>query len=498
MQAGGTLTISSSGALQATSLGAATVTGGRGENGGVSGDAFGGALFVQGTDTVTFGAAAGQTTLVSDVITDQSGNPSAENFTAGAGSVVINAAAGGTVEFSAANSYTGGTTSSRHVELGNNSALGTHALQMSTARRSSRCGEPHPGNGVTLSGSDTVDSNGDALTLTGLITGSGSLTKIGAGTLTLTDADKYSGGTTIDAGTLELGGGVLTLGNATFAGTSATLRFDTGSIGVTGPIAGFADDAIDLRFHTFASGDHAVWSQTSGSGGVLSVVNGGGTTVASLNLTGSFGSQQFTAVNDQNGGTSILQTTFIATDFNSLNAAIKAIDATGADAAANTSYTIEVTAGISLGVLEAINLNSGSSVTIEGMNSAGTSAQVETINGQDLERGFFVYSGSVTLENLTLTNMTAAGGAGGSGSGSAGGGGGAGLGGGLFVASGGSASLIGVQFSNDSAIGGNGGAGSRSSSADFGGGGGLGGAGGSRHRFRRGRRRRHRYYGVGW
>jgi hypothetical protein len=99
-----------------------------------------------------------------------------------------------------------------------------------------------------------------------------------------------------------------------------------------------------------------------------------------------------------------ITTTFTASDFNSLNTAIKDIDA---DAATNTSYTIKVTAGISLGVLEAINLDSGSSVTIEGMNSGGTSAQVETINGQDLERGFFVYSGSVTLENLTLTNMTA-------------------------------------------------------------------------------------------
>ncbi|MGA8821070.1 MAG: hypothetical protein WB624_27590, partial [Xanthobacteraceae bacterium] len=167
-----------------------------------------------------------------------------------------------------------------------------------------------------------------------------------------------------------------------------------------------------------------------------------------------------------------ITTTFTASDFNSLNTAIKDIDA---DAATNTSYTIKVTAGISLGVLEAINLDSGSSVTIEGMNSGGTSAQVETINGQDLERGFFVYSGSVTLENLTLTNMTA-GEFNGGGGGFAGGGGGAGLGGGLFIASGGSATLVGVQFSSDSAIGGNGG--SASGSGFFGGGGGLGGAGG--------------------
>ncbi|MFZ3351831.1 MAG: hypothetical protein WA268_13270, partial [Xanthobacteraceae bacterium] len=164
----------------------------------------------------------------------------------------------------------------------------------------------------------------------------------------------------------------------------------------------------------------------------------------------------------------MVTTTFTASDFSSLNTAIEDIDATGADAATSTAYTIKVTGTIDLAVLEAINLDTGSSVTIEGMNSGGTSAQVQTINGQNLERGFFVYSGSVTLENLTLTNMTAVGGAGA--------GGGAGLGGGLFVASGGSAALVGVQFSNDSAIGGNGGA---SGFRSGGGGGGMGGQGGN-------------------
>ena len=118
MQAGGSLAIDGGG-LQATTLGAATVQHGSGSSGGSNGDAFGGALFIQGTNTATFGAAAGQTTLVSDQITDQSGNPSAENFSAGAGAVVIDASVGGTVEFKAANTYTGGTTiEAATLELG--------------------------------------------------------------------------------------------------------------------------------------------------------------------------------------------------------------------------------------------------------------------------------------------------------------------------------------------------------------------------------------------
>ena len=122
----------------------------------------------------------------------------------------------------------------------------------------------------------------------------------------------------------------------------------------------------------------------------------------------------------------MVTTTFTASDFNSLNTAIKDIDAGGADAATNTHYTIEVTAGLLPGAIEAINLDSGSSLTIEGMNSGGTSAQVETINEPGHGTLVLCYSGSVTLENLTLTNMLAGG--------QFADGGGAGLSGGLFVA----------------------------------------------------------------
>ena len=67
-----------------------------------------------------------------------------------------------------------------------------------------------------------------------------------------------------------------------------------------------------------------------------------------------------------------------------------------------------------------------------------------TIDGLGDQRGFFVYSGSVTLENLLIENTAAQGGAGGGGG--DGGGGGAGLGGGLFVAAGANVSLDNVSF----------------------------------------------------
>ena len=61
--------------------------------------------------------------------------------------------------------------------------------------------------GLATSGASTVDTQGNSVTLSGPISGSGSLSKIGSGTLTLTGANSYSGVTTISQGTLQLGDG---------------------------------------------------------------------------------------------------------------------------------------------------------------------------------------------------------------------------------------------------------------------------------------------------
>ena len=217
---------------------------------------------------------------------------------------MIDAAVGGTVRFTAADTYTGGTTiQGGTLELANNSALGTNALAMSTGT-TLRAGTASLslGNGITLSGSDTIDSNGDALTMAGLIAGSGALTKIGAGTLTLTHADTYSGGTTLSAGTLALGSGGSLAGNVTFAGSAVTLLLATGASQLSGQIVGaIAGDQIDAAFASFAAGDHAVWQQTSSSGGTLSLFDNG-TDLGSFNLAGSFNSLDFNLSKDGSSG----------------------------------------------------------------------------------------------------------------------------------------------------------------------------------------------------
>jgi hypothetical protein len=130
-----------------------------------------------------------------------------------------------------------------------------------------------------------------------------------------------------------------------------------------------------------------------------------------------------------------MPTSFSVANQTDLNNAIAQIDIGGASAATNTAYTITLTSSFTLGTdLFAVNLASGSSLTVHGNNA--------TIDGGGNQRGFFVYSGAVAIDNLTITNAAAVGGAGGTANGagvqSAGGGaGGMGAGGALFVASGG-------------------------------------------------------------
>ena len=66
-----------------------------------------------------------------------------------------------------------------------------------------------------------------------------------------------------------------------------------------------------------------------------------------------------------------IQTNFAVSTEADLNNAVQAIDASGADAATNTAYTIDITGPISLtSGLQGINLDSGSSLTIAGTMAA--------------------------------------------------------------------------------------------------------------------------------
>jgi len=78
----------------------------------------------------------------------------------------------------------------------------------------------------------TVGSNNLSTTFSGVIQDGGSVTKIGAGTLTLTGANIYTGGTTIDGGKLSV---QTRIGSATGSGA---VQVNAGTLGGKGIIAG--------------------------------------------------------------------------------------------------------------------------------------------------------------------------------------------------------------------------------------------------------------------
>jgi autotransporter-associated beta strand protein len=115
----------------------------------------------------------------------------------------------------------------------------------------------------------TVGGNGQSTTFGGVLAGSGSLTKIGAGTLTFTATNTYAGPTDISNGTFAVNGALTGTGTVTVA-SGATL---TGNVAVGGALV------VD---GTFAPGTDVgaagiAGDLTLGSGATLALEIGGQT-----------------------------------------------------------------------------------------------------------------------------------------------------------------------------------------------------------------------------
>ena len=135
-------------------------------------------------------------------------------------------------------------------------------------------------NAIALSGPDTVDTQAYGLTIAGVITDNvngsmtalGQLVKVGSGTLTLSGANTYGGGTVINAGTLQVANdgnlgaasGGLTLAGGTLAatGTFTSTRPVTLTSGATSGIDVAANQTLTLS------------GSISGSGGLVKTDSG--------------------------------------------------------------------------------------------------------------------------------------------------------------------------------------------------------------------------------
>ena len=130
----------------------------------------------------------------------------------------------GTLVLDASNSYAGATTiSAGTLQIGNGGTLGS---------------------GPVVDNSVLLLSRSDTITLANAISGSGSVSENGSGTVILTASNTYTGGTTLSSGTLEVRSpAALPYGGLTIR-AGGVLLFDPDAIASASPVAASLDTAL--------------------------------------------------------------------------------------------------------------------------------------------------------------------------------------------------------------------------------------------------------------
>ena len=262
----------------------------------------------------------------------------------------------------------------------------------------------------------------DALTIASAISGTGSVTKNGAGTLTLTGSNNYTGATTINAGFVNLGstsalaGG----GNITFQG--GTLEYSaTGAAVVASPVVNSGASAMnfDIASGTLQMSGNLASSNTGGllvyGSGMLVLSNSNGysgtTTIGTaqgpatvrVTASGAFGTSSVAFDGTGNGSTALLQLANTITLNNPISFAGRN---SGTPAIENLSGNNTLSGGLTLQVGGTYFIQSDAGLlTISGGTSITSNAGgVRNVNLQGNGNGLI--SGAVLNGNATSISLT--------------------------------------------------------------------------------------------
>ncbi|AIF45934.1 autotransporter-associated beta strand repeat-containing protein [Dyella japonica] len=221
-----------------------------------------GATLDLGNANQTIGSLAGAGTVTLGAGTLTTGGLGSSTTFGGAigGSGGLTKTGAGTMTLTGTNTYTGSTTlSSGALQLGNGGTSGSII-------------------GNVTNNSSLVFDRSDASIFSGMISGSGNVTQLGSGATILTSNNAYSGGTTISAGTLQLGNGSTTgsiVGDVTDNGTLAFDRSDV--VTFPGLISGSGAVAQLGTGTTLFTGNNTYTGGTTISAGTLQLGSGGTT-----------------------------------------------------------------------------------------------------------------------------------------------------------------------------------------------------------------------------
>ena len=302
------------------------------------------------------------------------------------GDIGLTKTTSGTVILSEANTYTGITTISEGVlQIGNGGPIGSIS-------------------GDVVNNGALVFNRSDALGYVGVISGSGTLSKAGAGTLTLSGANSYEGITYISAGTLAVSGSLSDLTQVLVA-SGATYRVDVsdtvGSIEGAGNITtGAASGTVSLTVNMDTSLTKIFSGvMSNGSNAILDFTKSGlGSLTISGNNTytgGTILSEGILALGASNrladsGLLTITGGTFSMSAFNETVAALNMTGGsiTGTGILSSASYTINTPTNTTLtlttvisGGTKLIKLGDGTLVlTANNIYTGGTDISAGTLN----------------------------------------------------------------------------------------------------------------------
>lgn len=233
---------------------------------------------------------------------------------------------------------------------------------------------------INGNGTLTIDQSANAAMISAAITGNGSLIKTGADTITLSAANTYAGGTTVNAGTLAVGAGGSMPSSGALNLMNAGAAFDISGANAPqtiGSLTGVAGTNVKLGSNTLRFGDatNQTFAGTiEGTGGLIK--QGSGT-------------QTLIGANSYSGGTTINSGTLAIGPGGSLSAF-------GIVNLANTGVAFDISGASADQTVGGLSGTAGSTVTLGGRNLTLANATNQTFNGTITGTGGLIKEGSGT------------------------------------------------------------------------------------------------------